>query len=68
MTTITQIAWAQSVGQYAPTTIDQQKQNADFRILSVNPHYIRWKDGKSETVTKRQLKKLKTAHTWATDF
>jgi hypothetical protein len=27
-----------------------------------------WKNGKRETVSKKDLEKLKQSHTWATDF
>lgn len=65
-TTITKIKDAQEFGVYSPTTVDFAKDTADFRIIDLG--YIRWKDGKGESVTKKQLEKLQKIHTWATDF
>lgn len=59
---------AQPTGVYQPTTVDAAKGAADFRILQVGPIVIRWQDGRTETVTKRQLAKLQTVHTSMTDF
>lgn len=51
------------------TAIDARKENADFRLLQVKPYVIRWKDGKQETVTKRQLDKLQREYpNWMADF
>lgn len=51
------------------TAIDLQKQRADFRLMQVYPNVIRWKDGKTETVTDRKLDKLQSQHTnWMADF
>ena len=51
-----------------PTTVDAAKAAADFRLLQVAPNVIRWRDGRTERVTERQLRKLQAAHTWAPDF
>lgn len=59
---------AQPMGTYQPTSVDAAKAAADFRLLQVSPYFIAWKDGRRETVTSRQLKKLQATHTWATDF
>jgi hypothetical protein len=59
---------AQQAGEYQPTAIDARKDAADFRLINVSPNIIRWKDGKQETVTKRQLDKLQAAHSWMADF
>jgi hypothetical protein len=66
--TIKKIASAQQVGEYKPTNIDLSKKEADFRLVQVAPYYIRWKSGEGQTVTLRQLNKLKHNHTWVTDF
>jgi len=55
-------------GQYSPTAVDDAKAAADFCLLQVGPNVIRWRDGRTERVTARQLAKLQAAHTWATDF
>ena len=62
------IVEAPKMGQYKETTIDKQKREVDFLLKSVNPYFIRWKDGRGETVNKRQLTKLQAQHTWMTDF
>ncbi len=57
------------MGEYKPTSLDQAKQEADFRLLQVNPFYIRWKDGRGEIVNSRKLKKLQKEHpNWKPDF
>lgn len=67
--TITLIRKAQPMGEYTPTVIDERKAEADFRILAVgSKNTIRWRDGRTEQVTRRQLAKLESQHTWATDF
>jgi len=53
---------------YQATKIDLEKKTVDFRLMQVSPYYIIWKDGKGETVNKRQLNKLQKSHTWTTDF
>lgn len=69
MTMITKTKDAQTMGEYKPTAIDKTKAQVDFRIVGLSGKYeIRWKDGHFERVTKRQLKKLQSAHKWATDF
>jgi len=67
-TTITKTREAPQVGQYQETKIDQQKREADFRILQVNPYFIRWRSGEGEIVNKRRLNKLQKKYTWTTDF
>jgi hypothetical protein len=64
--TVTKTQSAQPVGQYARTALDDRKDAADFLLTSLG--YIRWKDGRGQYVTDRQLKKLQASHTWATDF
>lgn len=69
-TTVRKIKDAQPMGKYKPTNIDEQKRAADFRLIDVSGklNVIVWKDGRSERVTDRQLSKLQSAHSWATDF
>lgn len=51
------------------TAIDDAKDAADFRLIAVCPNVIRWRDGKTETATNRQLQKLEVEHpNWRTDF
>lgn len=60
---------AQPMDQYKTTAIDEAKKNADFRLLDVgSKNTIRWKDGRTERVTSKQLAKLQAEHTWAPDF
>lgn len=59
---------AQPMGTYVPTAVDATKAAVDFRLISVGPYVIRWKNGDTQRVTERQLKTLQLAHTWATDF
>lgn len=66
--TLTKTQSAQQMGEYKPTAIDAEKAAADFRLLQVGPCVIRWRNGRTETVGRAQLAKLKKAHTWATDF
>lgn len=57
------------MGVYKPTSLDQAKQEAAFRLIQVSPYYIRWKDGRGEKVNSRQLKKLQKEHpNWMPDF
>lgn len=57
------------MGEYKPTLIDQEKQEADFRLMQVSPYYIRWKDGRGEIVSPQKLKKLQKEHpNWMPDF
>lgn len=65
---IKKVKSAQKRGKYTETAVDKQKKAADFRLLQVSPNVIRWKGGKTETVSARTLKKLQEAYTWATDF
>lgn len=67
-TTIKKVKSYQPMGRYTETSVDKRKKAADFRLLQVSPNVIRWKGGKTETVTARTLKKLQDAYTWATDF
>ena len=64
--TVTKTQSAQLLGRYVRTALDERKDAADFLITSIG--YIRWKDGRGQYVTNRQLKKLQSSHTWATDF
>lgn len=57
---------AQPTGEYKETEIDKKKQEVDFRLVDLN--YIRWKDGRGQHVTKRELAKLQKQYTWTTDF
>jgi hypothetical protein len=66
--TVTKTKEAQPMGEYKPTAIDVAKAAADFRIVQVGPYVIVWKDGRTERVNARQLKKLQEKHTFATDF
>jgi len=36
---------APTMGHYELTNVDHKKCDADFRILQVNPYFIRWKSG-----------------------
>ena len=65
-TTMTKTQPAPTMGEYQPTSIDERKASADFRMIDVD--FIVWRDGTRQSVTKRQLTKLQAAHTWATDF
>ena len=67
-TTIRKVKSHQPMGKYKETSVDKQKKSADFKLLQVSPYGIQWKNGKTETVTARALKKLQKTHTWATDF
>jgi len=51
---------------YKETDIDRKKSEADFRMIDVD--FIVWRDGTRQRVTKRELKKLQSKHTWMTDF
>lgn len=68
--TCTKIQDAQPLGEYTPTIVDDEKKAADFRLLDVSTSkkFIRWRDGRAEYVTARQLAKLQAAHSWAPDF
>lgn len=66
--TFTKVKDAQQMGEYVSTSVDTQKNNADFLIKQMNPIYIKWKSGESQIVTRAKLNKLQKAHTWATDF
>ena len=56
--------------QYKPTSVDTNKKNADFLIISVGSKpTINWKNGKIERLkSRRALEKLQKIHNWATDF
>lgn len=66
--TMTKTQDAQPAGEYKPTAQDAEKEAADFRLLQCAPYVIRWKDGRTETITGRQLAKLQKLHTWKTDY
>ena len=66
--TITKIKSAEPMGSYQRTTVDDRKDAADFLLINVCPNVIRWNDGTVQRVTSRQLSKLQTSHSWATDF
>lgn len=68
MTTFSKIESAQLMGDYKSTKLDELKKSSDFRIMQVNPFYIRWSDGRGQIVSARQLEKLKKSHIWTTDF
>jgi len=59
---------AQPLGEYKNTDIDKLKKFVEFRILQVAPFVIAWRCGKTEIVNKKKLDKLKSFHTWTTDF
>lgn len=65
---LTKIKDAQPMGDYKPTTVDQIKASADFRIINLGPNIIAWQDGRRERITDRQLDKLQKSHSWAADF
>ena len=67
-TAVKKVKSHQPAGRYKKTSVDKRKKAVDFRLLQVSPNVIRWKSGKTETVTASALKKLQKAHTWATDF
>lgn len=68
--TCTKIQDAQPLGEYTPTTVDAEKKAADFRVVDVSTSkkFIRWRDGRGEYVTGRQLTRLQALHSWAPDF
>ena len=67
--TMTKVQDAPQPGVYVPTKVDERKAEADFLLKQVCPNYIRWKDGRGETVSDRKLEKLKAEHpNWQTDF
>jgi hypothetical protein len=68
--TVTKTHDAQPMGVYAATAVDAVKVAADFRLLDVTgfKKHLRWRDGRDEFVTSRQLAKLQAIHSWATDF
>lgn len=66
--TVKQTRKAEPMGEYTETSIDQEKKEVDFRLVSTSPYYIIWKDGTGEDVNKRRLTKLQKEFTWATDF
>lgn len=65
-TTLTKTQEAQPKGEYKETDIDRRKAEVDFCVIYTGT--IRWKDGSTQQVTTRQLNKLCTEHTWATDY
>jgi hypothetical protein len=66
--TLTKIKAAEPMGTYTPTAVDDRKAAADFRLINVSPNVIVWKDGHRERVTDRELTRLQSRNTWATDF
>jgi hypothetical protein len=68
--TVRKVKDAQPMGQYIPTIIDAAKKAVDFRLVDVSgvKNVIVWGDGRSERVTDKQLAKLQSIHSWATDF
>lgn len=67
-TTFKKIKEAEPMGEYKPTAIDERKKEVDFLLLQVRPSVIKWKDGKTQLVTRRQLYKLMEKHTFMCDF
>ena len=55
---------------YKTTSVDTNKENADFFLISVGSKpIINWKGGKIERLKSRKaLEKLQKIHTWAPDF
>ena len=66
--TVTTIRRAAPRGEYQRTIIDDRKDAADFLLLQVGPYIIRWRDGRREKVTERQLRRLQSEYSWAPDF
>ncbi len=67
-TTIRKIHSGKPMGTYKETSVDARKKKVDFRLVQVSPYIIKWRNGKVETVTARELKKLQKTHTYTTDF
>jgi hypothetical protein len=59
---------AQVAGKYTETTLDNEKQTVDFRLLQVSPNYIQWNNGGKEIVSAFKLASLQKKHTWLADF
>jgi hypothetical protein len=64
---ITKTATHQTTGAYKPTAVDAQKAACDFVVIDI-AGVIDWKDGRRQFCTKRELKALKAAHSWMTNF
>jgi hypothetical protein len=64
---ITKTAAHQTTGTYKPTAVDAQKAACDFVVIDI-AGVIDWKDGRRQFCTKRELKALKAAHSWMTNF
>ena len=64
---ITKVATHQVAGTYKPTTVDSAKASVDFLIVDASG-VIDWKDGRRQFCNKRELKALKAAYTWMTNF
>lgn len=67
-TTITKTKSHKPMGKYKETAVYKRKKTVDFRLLQVSPYVIKWRNGKVEKVTARELKKLQKTHTCTTDF
>ena len=50
-----------------PAAIDAQKSACDFVVIDM-AGVIDWKDGRRQFCTKQELKALKAAHSWMTNF
>ncbi len=68
MTTITKITEHRTAGNYTKTSIDINKQNVDFLIKQINPIVIKFKNGTTKILSKKQLEIEKIGKTYATDF
>ena len=68
--TFTKTQDAPTVGDYKKTTVDVERQSADFRLIDVScsRKLIAWRDGRREYVTSRQLAKLQSTNSWSPDF
>jgi hypothetical protein len=55
-------------GNYKKTDLDTKKENADFRLVNIDPYIIIWNNGITNKVSKVELKKLQNEYNWITDF
>lgn len=68
MTKLLKTQSAQKLGEYKPTSLDNLKIEADFRLLQTSPYMIAWKSGERQKVTENKLRKLQANHSWLADF
>ena len=67
--TFTKVTEAQKMGNYTITSVDLNKKSVDFTIESMNPIFISFNDNSfSGIISKSELKRLQSKHTWKTNF